>query len=347
MAEDMDGQFDDTRDGSAKRWIAEFKAARNALESWHTSAEECVARYLDDVPRDGQRLNLYPAGIDLKEATLYGNTPSVDVSRRDNDQDDDDARVAAELLKRLLNGDLERTEEAFPNAIGLALKDWLTPGLGNIWLRLERVTKPTPAQEAKTDPATGAELAPAVPASTEVVSEEVASDYVYWKDQLWSPCRVFGECRWWGRMALLSKASIEKKFGKEEDVPLAMGADPKDPKVPKTPWARAEVWEIWDKENSCVWWYVHGHPRVLVPVGVDANENGSVPDPLGISGFWPFPEPLVEGNTTSKLVPRPSYTRAQDLYAGIDDTYTRERLLRDAIDASGVYDKTVAELGQL
>jgi hypothetical protein len=185
-----------------------------------------------------------------------------------------------------------------------------------------------------------------VPETTQVVSEEVLSEYSYWKDQLWSPARVFEDVRWWAR-ALISKKSLEKKFGKE-DVPLAIGADPKDNTVPKTPWARAELWEIWDKENECQWWYVENHPRA----GADRrrrqhNPDGSIPDPLGLSTFWPFPEPLFEGVTNSKLVPRPSYSRAQDQYAAIDDATTRIGLLRDAVDASCVYDKTVGELGEL
>lgn len=336
MANEQEGQYDATPEGSKARWQAEFKAAREALKDWHASAEECDRKYRDDAPREGeQRLNLYAAGVDLKEATLYGNSPNANVDRRDSDQDDDVARVAAELLERVLNNDLERTEEGAPAAYGLALKDWLIPGMGNVWHRLERETEAVaerPAMLAED----GTEQAPAVPATTETVREEVPTEYKYWKDQLWSPCRVFPECRWFAHSALLSKNTIVKKFG-EESVPLSIGADPKDSSVPKTPWARAKVWEIWDKEGSCVWWFVEDHPRVLIPLGDDGqplphNADGSIPDPLEISGFWPFPEPLFEGLTNSKLVPRPSYARVQDQYAAVDDSTTRIGLLRDDVD---------------
>lgn len=345
MDSELQGQFEATPEGSAKRWEAEFRAAREALKDWHSAADECDRKYRDDAREgDGTRLNLYAAGVDLKEATLYGNSPSVDVKRRDNDQDDDIARVAAEIKRRILNSDLEREEEGFPKAIGLALKDWLIPGFGLIWERLERQTEEVAEQPAKLDEA-GNEAAPKVPATTRTISEDIISEYVFWKDTLWSPCRVFPECRWVAKRALLSKATIEKTFGKE-DVPLAIGADPKDNTVPKTPWARAEVWEIWDKENSCVWRYIENHPRVLVPLELRslAKPDGSIPDPLGLSTFWPFPEPLIEGNTNTKYVPRPAYARSQDLYRAIDDETTRIGLLRDAIDASCVYDKTIGEL---
>jgi hypothetical protein len=351
MAESLsDADYAATPEGSAQRWRAEFKAAREALKGWHDSAEECDRKYRDDVAREGQRLGLYAAGVDLKEATLYGNAPNADVERRDSDQDDDVARVAAELLERVLNNDLERTEEGAPAAYGLALKDWLIPGMGNVWHRLERKTEKVDAVDPIVGP-DGQEQAPAVPATSQTVSEEVPTEYKYWKDQLWSPCRVFPECRWFAYRALLSKKTIAKKFG-EQNVPLSIGADAADKTVPKTPWARAEVWEIWDKENACVWWFVEDHPRVLTPIGDDGqplphNPDGSISDPLEISGFWPFPEPLFEGLTNSKLVPRPSYARAQDQYNAIDDETTRIGLLRDAIDASGIYDKTVGELGDI
>lgn len=337
-----------TPEGAAKRWTKEFTAARERLRAWWEAADKCDEKYRDEnTEREGEKLNLYAAGVDLKEAVLDATSPSVDVARRDNDQDDDVARVAAEILGRILNGDLEREDEGFPGALALARQDWLIPGLGNLWLRLEQEEEDVAAQDAKLGD-DGAELAPAVPATTRVVDEDVKSDYVYWRDQLWSPCRVFSDCRWWSRSALLSKKSFTRKFG-DEEVPLEIGGDGKDKTVPKTPWSRVRVWEIWDKESGSVWWYVEGHDKMLVPAELQelANPDGSISDPLQISTFWPFPEPLVEGKTNSKFVPRPTYTRVQDQYAAIDNETTRIGLLRDAIDASCVYDKTVGELAEI
>lgn len=346
---------------SAKRWVQEFAEAKRVLEKWHTAAKESDDRYRDDQDRQGDRLNLYAAGVDLKEATIYANVPHVDVKRRDNDQDDDVARVAAEIKKRLLNADLEREEEGFPRAAALACKDWLIPGCGLIWERLVFKTQKTEAKDAITRPVVGTdgqpvmdetgkaqteELAAAIPASTSTVPSDVETDHVFWKDLLWSPSRVFEDLRWMARRALLGKKSFTKKFG-DQQVPLSIGADPKDNTIPATPWARVEVWEIWDKENECVWWYVDGFSRVLVPIGAEANPDGSIPDPLELRNFWPFPEPIIEGLTTSQFVPRPAYARTQDLYRRIDDKYTREGLLIDAIDASCVYDSTVGELGDI
>lgn len=338
--------MDDTPEGWAIRWGEELKAAREALESWHKSAQECDAVYLDDKPREGERLNLFAAGVDLREAMLFGNDPKVDVKRRSNDRDDDDGRVAAEIEERHLNGDLERDEEAYPEALANALKDWLIAGFGMIWLRLERETAMSEALDAQTDDE-GNEKAPPVDPVATIISEEVVTEYVYWRDTLWSPARVFQHVRWWARRALLSQSTAKKRFG--EKLPLKVGANPKDSedKTPATPWARAEVWEIWDKEHKGVWFYCEGHPNVLKPVGVEVDKNGMQPDPLGLKTFWPFPKPLFNGTSSGALVPRPPYARAQDLYEAIDETTAKIGLLRGALKAAGLVDKEMGEALEL
>lgn len=340
--------YEDTPEGWASRWGVEFAAAKQALEPWHKSAEMCIAAYLDDKPReDGiEKLGLFSADVNTRESMLYGNVPKVDAARRFRDAGDEDGRVGAMILDRMLNGDLERDEEAYPRALGNALNDWLRVGFGNYRMRYVRETEPTPERPAMTDPATGAETAPAVPAGEQITREDVETDYFYWRDQLWSPDRHFGEVRWWAFLNKLSPKSAKDKFG--VDLPLSTHGE-KDDKEPKTPWGRIHVWEIWDKENDCLWFYVKGYSRMLVPVDAkeDAASNGSIPDPLGITGFWPFPEPLFSNLTTTKLVPRADYALSQDQYAAINDLTTRIGLLRDAVKAAGVYDKTVGEFADL
>lgn len=340
---------EDTPEGWASRWTQEMAASAEELEAWHSSAERAVAAYLDDRPRAGQRLNLFSANVNTQEAMLFGNIPKVDAERRFRDSTDEDARVAALILDRMLNGDLERDEESYPRALDSSLNDWLRVGFGGYRLRYVRETEQTEPQEAKIDEQ-GVELAPAVPAGEQILNEEVETDYFYWKDQAWSPARTFAEVRWWGFRSLLSQSSAEKKFGVR--LPLRgeqKDTGGKDTKDPKTPWARAEVWEIWDKENECLWFWCKGYQKVLVPAELkaDANANGSIPDPLGIRGFWPFPEPVMSNLTTSKLIPRPDYAMSRDQYESINDLTTRIGLLRDVVKAAGVFDQSVGELGQI
>ncbi|HAM41747.1 MAG TPA: hypothetical protein DCP69_10555 [Candidatus Omnitrophica bacterium] len=337
-------QFDDSPQGQAKLWQVEISAAKERLREWHARGDRIVDRFLDK--RSGadqvaeKRLNLFAADTITKRALLYGKVPTVDVSRRFADSADDVARVASEMLERILNADLERDEDSYATALGLAVDDRLLAGMGNIRWRYTAEFEPVPETPAKTDPATGAELAPAVPAGESKTSESVESSYVPWKDQLWSKARFFGEIRWWAFRAHMAEAEFSQRFSAELWQRIPKGsAMPKDDgdKQQRDPWARAEVWEVWDKESGRVVWYVDGHDSIL-----DTKD-----DPLGLDGFWPFPRPLVANVTTSEFVPLPDYVLAQDLYDEIDKLTTRIDLLEDAIRVAGVYDKNAVGIERL
>lgn len=350
-------EYEDTPEGWAERWQAEIDAADSSLEKWHKSAEKCLDAYLDEKTREGMRLNLYASSVNTREAMLYGKTPTVDVARRFNDSGDDDGRVAGEILQRHLNGDIERPEDGFQRALRSVLNDWLRVGFGNLRWRYVREAEKVDAVPAKTEPLTGEDgqpvmgedgqpqtrvVADAVPEGERVTREDVEPDYSHWKDNLWSPSRTFAEVRWWGFPALLSEETCKKDFGEKLPMEVAAGAD--DDKAPATPWARSKVWEIWDKEHECVWFWCKGVRHVLKKKGLKHDKNGSLPDPLKLTGFWPFPEPLFSNLTTTKLIPRPDYAIAQDIYQAINDKTERIGILSDALKASGVYDKTVGEL---
>ena len=66
---------------------------------------------------------------------LYGRTPQVQVGRRFSDANDDIARVAAEMLERLLNTDIERDSDSYALALQYALNDRLLSGMGNVRIR--------------------------------------------------------------------------------------------------------------------------------------------------------------------------------------------------------------------
>lgn len=335
--------YEDTPTDWHQRWTLEFGKADKAHAEWHRSAEMCTDRYLDESPREGERLNLFPANVNTQESMLYGQTPKVDVARKFSDQNDDVGRVAAEALQRVLNGDMERPEDAFRSSLRASLSDRSLAGfLGGIRFRYVRKTRKVPGQPASADG-----RAPAVPETDEVESEDVEADYFHWKDQKWAPARVFHEVRWWAFRTLLSRESVVERFGEEVagTLPLVVKEGGKDD--PPTPWDRAEIWEVYDKEHKCWWWYATGHSAMIWPVGVSPNPNGSLPDPLKIRGFYPFAEPKFANLTTRKFVPRPDYALSQDRYNAIDDETNRIAILRDALKVACVYDPSVGEFAQI
>src|SRR6056297_869673 len=97
-----------------KHWQKEMSAANKRLNRYLKQGNKVVQRYLDErgsaEPNQGNvpsRLNLFHKNISTMEAMLYGQAPQIDVMREHYDPDDDVARVAALLIQRMLQADVE------------------------------------------------------------------------------------------------------------------------------------------------------------------------------------------------------------------------------------------------
>lgn len=343
-----ESQFDDTPAGWQKRWAAEFQAADKMLSKFHEKGDKVVKRYVDDREETlsgGTRLNLFTSNVQTLLAMLYGKTPNVEAKRRYFDPNDDVARVSAEIFERMLNYDIEKATDCFTEALRQALHDRLLPGLGMIRHRYVVQTEEVPGQPAITTkhPVTGEEmeLAPAVPPTSKKSYEDVETDYVYWKDVKFSPCRTFEESRWWAFKAEMLKDQFVERFGEKKwKLVPKNAADPSKTNplhLAADPWQRVEVWEIWDKEHRKRWMYVAGMAEILEDTD----------DPLGLDGFYPFPRPLASNLSTSLYLPVSDYYLAQDLYNEIDEVSEKIRQLAKAVAVRGVYDGAAGEVARL
>lgn len=328
-------EYEDTPNGWAKRWTNEFALARKTLRKWQEDGEKVVKKFLDEreASENGnptRRLNLFYSNVNLLQSMLYGSVPKVEVSRKFADPNDDIARVAGMMISRMLEQDIEDAGEDFTSVLRAALQDRLLPGMGTARLlyRFESSVREIPAQ---IDPLTGVELAPKY--SEEIISDEwVDTEYVFWKDILFSPARTYSKITWKAFRSYLCYDELVKRFGEEmaDKIPLTSkgpGTDNSTSEIPIE--QQAEVWEVWDKKRRKVDWFVEGMDIVL-----DTQS-----DPLLLDQFFPDPPPLVANVTTSKFVPRSDYVMAQDLYLDIDELQTRISYLTDACKLVGVYDK--------
>jgi hypothetical protein len=350
--ETLETEFQDTPSEWSRRWTMEFAAARKDITKFHERGDKVIKRYLDEREnsKNGDtRLNLFTADIQTKQAILYGKIPNVSVSRRFADADDDTARVAGVIMERLLNTDIERDSDNYATALAYVRDDRLLPGLGVARVRYVAEFEPVPEQPAMIH--NGVEVAPVVPATERKVNESVETDYVHWKDFLWSPSRVWHEATWVAFRADISRKELEARFGDEGKlVPLNSkrnGSVTEEDAKKASPWGRADLWEIWDKGTQSVFFFVEGYNKVLTPVGMPTNENGSLQDPLGLETFFPCPKPMLANTTTSSTVPRADLTLYQDQYNEIDMVSTRITLLERAIRVVGAYDASNSELKKL
>jgi hypothetical protein len=334
--------FDDSPTGLQARWDIEIASAKANLKDFVEDGDRVVEEFLG-CENKGKRLNLFHADVVTKGAQLFGNLPKIRARRRFNDAKDEAARVAGEALERLLSTDLERDEDGFQTSMDNALSDWLKPGLGCLRFRYVVETQMGEETEAQTDEVTGEEIAPAVPAQEVKTFEDVETDYVYWKDFLWSPCRTWSEVRWVAYRVELSRDALHERYdatiadgdleqGKRlvNTIPLRTRDTEKrggDEGIKDT-WSRAEVWEVWDKDERKVVHFVEGFTQVLDVVA----------DPLGLPNFFPSPRPLMANTTTSKLVPKAGFFLVDDLYAEAHELTKRISGLVDTIRVAGIYD---------
>lgn len=244
----------------AKRWERELQAAKKELQKFHQTGRKLVQRYLDE--RDGAafdnndaKFNLFWSNIEVLKSSLYAKPPNVDVSNTFKDSDDDVSRVAATILQRMLNNDIEEDDEAtYPEVTRQAVADYLIVGLGQVWYRYEVET-----EEKETDPVldqmTGAVLAEGVEYEA-IVEEDAPADYVYWEDFWWSPARVWQDVRWVARRCFMNREELIDRFGEKigKEIPVTRSRAKDDNIGPQNdPWEKAAVFEIWDKTTECAY----------------------------------------------------------------------------------------------
>jgi uncharacterized Zn finger protein (UPF0148 family) len=359
---------DDTRSGLQARWDIEISAAKKNQEEFWTQGDSVIKEFLGEADK-GKRLNLFHADVVTKAAQLFGNQPKIRARRRFADASDEPGRVAGEAIERLLNTDVERSEDGFQTSLDNALSDWLKPGLGCVRFRYvvdTEMGEETPARvqsgpcpscrgmlmpgEGESCPTCGGsgeveqEIAPAVPAQETKTFEDVETDHVYWKDFLWSPCRTWSEVRWVAFRVEMSRDALHERYdltageGDEKKgrhlvsaIPLkARETDKQDgSSAVKDVWSRAEVWEIWDKDEKEVVHFVEGFTGVL----------DVVEDPLGLPNFFPCPRPLMTNTTTTRLMPKAPYLIVEDLYQEAHQLTRRIAKLVEAIKVAGIYDR--------
>jgi len=335
--------FKNTPEGQYSYWDRELSASKKMLKSWHKLGDKVVGKYLGK-PLKGKnevadesisRINLFHSNISTLESMLYGNTPKIDVSRRYADAQDDVARVAAEMMERLLNLDMASRSDEIDAVFKSVLQDRLLPGLGCARVRYTYQSIKEETDLMVMDEEKGVEVAQT---TERLVDEDVPVEYWFWGDVLWSWARNWSDVRWVAFRNYLSKEEVLERFGEEaadgvnytkqvataEDEGTNSGDDGDESENMK-----AEIWEIWNKQRREVVWVSEGYNKVL----------STQQDPLKLLNFFPCPPFLLANPTTAQLMPTPDFKLAEDLYNEVDVLHHRITILTQAVKAVGCYDQ--------
>jgi hypothetical protein len=342
-------------------WQLELEAAEKEMDKFLKRGSAAVDRFVDDrdtVNADQKWFNIYYANTNILESALYAKIPKPSVSRRYADYRDQVARVAALILERNLDQDLQDPEDQFHAVMQQAVQDRLIAGMAVAWLRFETETEDVPTSMGGTITDNAQSTQPHATQDGEhtdgfdvppteggqpmkkIKDQSVITDYVHWRDFRWSPCRTWGERRWVARRVFMTKDALKKRFGEAKakltslDHNVVNTDDSREAKtnsLSKEVFKKASVWEIWDRVARKVHWYAPGYPEDLL----DTRD-----DFLGLQSFEPCPEPMLANITTSSTVPRPDYYMIQDQYSELNSVNSRISLLVQACKVVGVYDQS-------
>jgi hypothetical protein len=353
MSQEPDDLDYDTPAGKYRRWIVEIEQADQWCNNWYQTAQRCLDRYRDERKNasssdDGERrINIFWSNVSTLQPALYARRAKPVVERRFKDADPI-GRTAAEVLERAVT--FATDSDQFDEVIKQARDDRLIVGRGTAWLRyvphFEKMQPPTPSEGVGiTDDASEYEAETPEKPGDMLVFEEVAHDYVAWRDFLMSPAKTWREVRWVARKVQMTRAELIERFGEDIGwaVPLNARLRQDNPDSPEARFrdgmaARAEVYEIWDKAERKVCWIAKGYEAPL-----DERE-----DPLRLREFFPCPKPLFATITTDSLIPRPDFLFYKDQANDLDDVTYRLSKLTEACRVSGVFDASQdASLGRL
>jgi hypothetical protein len=296
---DSPSDFGDDPAAVVSRWISELDLAEKEQKPWVERGRRIVRRYVDDRAEANdvrkRRFALLWANIQTLAPAIYARTPTAVVSRRWKDADPV-GRTASEVIERALNFSIDATDFA---DIMTALRDeYLLVGRGQAWVRYVPHIKTVGGDPAETPD--GA-VTDDDSRYDEVVWEEAVCDHVHWEDFGTNPARTWSEVRFVWRRCFMTRDELVDRFGEDKGqaCPLDWKADGAGDQGDKdTQFAKACVYEIWDKVSRQVIWVCRAY-------SADCLDQRD--DPLDLKDFFPCPRPLLASCGPDSIIPTPDY----------------------------------------
>ena len=329
---------DETTTADVEPWLNHISAYEREFKKWEGRSDKIVKRYRDEsrIKSDGlSKFNILWSNVQTLVPATFARIPQPDVSRRFKDNDPV-GRVASMVIERALDFEIQNYPD-YRQTLKSCVLDRFLGGRGTAWARYE----PHILAVKQGLPQDGAQVTEDVDKPDEKLDYECAPvDYVHWRDFGHTVARTWEEVTGvWRRVYLTREACIERFPGIGETIPL--DSRPEDMKKGETQsndqYARALIYEIWDKETKTALW-------LSKSLGKFVDEK---PDPLGLEGFWPCPRPLFATLTNDSLVPVPDFVLYQDQANELDTLSDRINGLINALKVRGVYNAEFTELARL
>ena len=327
------------------RWQAEYEEAKKDLESRDfrkdgTKAVQVYSNRLKTINELDVKDNIFHAYIDAMIDIVYARPPVTVVRAREGLRTAW-AIEAEDILQKNMARFTTDPHCTFYSESKRAVLDYLLPGRGVLWPRLETVDgepirvdlKPGEAApkgtKAEKDKETGGEfyMAP------NVVGERIVTDYVPWQDYFESPSKTDAGVRWRMKRNFLAKPEVEELFGADVAAELTYKSDfgtsgDDDSEFKHRLFRKAEIREFHCKEDGKVYFISPGYEK---PILVKTPEH-----PL--EKFFECPKPLCATLTNESTVPVCEYKIYGHFVDKINELTIRISNILSAVKVVGAYD---------
>ena len=342
-------------------WLAEIQSALRREKAFRKVGRRVVKLYEAGASSEAEAaqtpFNILYSNTDTLLPALYNAVPRPVVQRRYKDESPL-GKEAAKVGQRLLEFQLEASDpeyESFDDLMQLSVLQALVPGRGVVQFKYEAsFEKETSLDDADTigqdaeefDEIEASETAtgdPSAPHQFESVSgEDVVAEGCPWDYFIHGYARTWKEVPWAAFRYDMTKEELVKNFG-EIAAAVEIEADENDSEPSfdgenKRRLPSVEVWKIWDKSSKKV---------LFVSECYRDGFLKEVDDPLGLSGFFPFPEPLTFFPKLSSLTPTALYVQYESQAEELNTVTTRIKSLTKAMKIRGGYDSTIQEVERI
>lgn len=352
----------------ASFWKEQIEYVDESNKGWIKRGKHVVNRYRDTrskLENDSQRrMNILWTNVSIMDPAIYSKCPLPIVDRKFLDRDVT-GRLSSQILERGLRSEVKIN--GLHTSISAAVKDYLLPGRGQVWIRYEPEIEQGPSLPSDSTSMMEDELDKIFKDSDiedeetpeeeklentgeQLLAERALVDYIDWKDFYMFPAKArrWEEVQAVGKRIYISKHEAIERFGEEIGSKMRSNTVVLGSINERDNWSDTSifqdinerdiiVFEIWNKTDKRAYWISTGYNYLC-----DIKE-----DPLKLKKFFPCPRPLNATMTNDVIQPVPDYHEWQDQAIQIDELTQRIAMLARACKVAGTYDAANGGLKRL
>lgn len=316
------------KSGPVYYWLGEIAAARAREKEFREEGRRVLSIYNGEKP-NSIPFNILYSNTETLLPALYSNTPRPVVDRRFKD-DDPVGKAASQIGQRTLEYLVDTNSEeyaGFDDVVTDAVLDALLPGRAQTRVKYD----------FESGSVNGSEM---------VTYETICYESIKWDRWTFGYSKKWKRVPWVGLEHAVTKKEATDLFGPAKANLLTYSAennkdedekadDVKDETSEEQDQRTAIVWEIWDKAG--------GKKVRFIAESYKADYLKVDADPLGLTGFYPMPEPLRLHKKSNDQMPVAIYKLYENQAKELNRITVRINKVVEACKVRGVYDSTLKE----